>query len=132
MSGSEPTPDDEPRDQGGPERLFLLSEEPGERQRKPAVVEEHVPLDMVTLILSRGEPRPSLSPEQVSIVQICNFPLSVAELSAYLKLPVSAVMVIVDELLAGGHVTTREPATRNNSFPDIELLEAVMHGLQNL
>ncbi|MFG3254382.1 DUF742 domain-containing protein [Streptomyces sp. NPDC048172] len=113
------------REEGGPERLYLLADE----KKKP---DEHVPLDVVSLILSRGEPSASLQPEQASIVQICEYPLSVAELSAYLKLPVSVVMVILTELLTGGHVEARAPATQSKSLPDIQLLEAVMHGLQNL
>ncbi|GAA2062513.1 DUF742 domain-containing protein [Streptomyces albiaxialis] len=114
------------REEGGPERLYLLA---SDQKQKP---DEHVPLDVVTLILSRGEPSASLQPEQASIVQICAYPLSVAELSAYLKLPVSVVMVVLAELLAGGHVEARAPATQTKSVPDIQLLEAVMHGLQNL
>lgn len=86
---------------------------------------------MVTLIVSRGEAGPGMQPELAAIVRICDYPLSVAEVSAYLHLPVSVVTVLLTELLASGHVEARASVPAK-SLPDIELLEAVMHGLQNL
>lgn len=86
---------------------------------------------MVTLIVSRNEPGPGTQPELAAIVRICDYPLSVAELSAYLRLPVSVITVLLTDLLASGHVEARASAL-TQSLPDVELLEAVMHGLQNL
>ncbi|WP_030665680.1 DUF742 domain-containing protein [Streptomyces rimosus] len=111
-------------EEGGPERLYVLTS-----GRKEA--ERQTPLDMVTLIVSRGEAGPGMQPELAAIVRICDYPLSVAELSAYLHLPVSVVTVLLTELLASGHVEARASVPAK-SLPDIELLEAVMHGLQNL
>ncbi|KOT88149.1 hypothetical protein ADK86_33475 [Streptomyces sp. NRRL F-5755] len=111
-------------EEGGPERLYVLTS-----GRKPAG--RQAPLDMVTLIVSRGEAGPGMQPELAAIVRICDYPLSVAEVSAYLHLPVSVVTVLLTELLASGHVEARASVPAK-SLPDIELLEAVMHGLQNL
>ncbi|WP_030609143.1 DUF742 domain-containing protein [Streptomyces sclerotialus] len=111
-------------EEGGPERLYVLTSGrngPGKRSS----------LDMITLIVTRKEANASMQPEQAAIVNICDYPLSVAELSAYLRLPVSVIAVLLTDLLASGHVEARSPAPAK-SLPDVELLEAVMHGLQNL
>ncbi|MFD7662117.1 DUF742 domain-containing protein [Streptomyces sp. NPDC059788] len=111
-------------EEGGPERLYVITS----GRNLP---DRHSPLDMVTLIVSRGEAGPGMQPELAAIVRICGYPLSVAEISAYLHLPVSVITVLLTDLLASGHVEARASVPAK-SLPDIELLEAVMHGLQNL
>ncbi|OKI00983.1 hypothetical protein A6A06_19075 [Streptomyces sp. CB02923] len=113
-----------PWEEGGPERLYVITS----GRKTP---DRHASLDMVTLIVSRGEPGPGMQPEPAAIVRICGYPLSVAEISAYLHLPVSVITVLLTDLLASGHVEARASAL-TQSLPDVELLEAVMHGLQNL
>ncbi|MEU5252109.1 DUF742 domain-containing protein [Streptomyces longwoodensis] len=103
-----------------PERLFVISGD-GER----------VPLDLVTLIVARAEPPASATPEQTAVLRMCGAPLSVAEVSAYLRLPFSVVTVLVTDLLAAQLVQARAPIVRQQ-IPDRSLLEAVMHGLQRL
>ncbi|UGY94502.1 DUF742 domain-containing protein [Streptomyces gobiensis] len=123
MSTSE---QEQPRDweEGGPERLYVITS-----GRSRPTEKDH--LDMVTLIVTRSTPSTSLQPEHAAILRICDYPLSVAEISAYLHLPVSVVTVLLTDLLDGGHVEARAPIPAT-SLPDVELLEAVMHGLQNL
>ncbi|MFI2235731.1 DUF742 domain-containing protein [Streptomyces chrestomyceticus] len=111
-------------EEGGPERLYVITSGRQAPERSSS-------LDMVTLIVSRNEPGPGTQPELAAIVRICDYPLSVAELSAYLRLPVSVITVLLTDLLASGHVEARASAL-TQSLPDVELLEAVMHGLQNL
>ncbi|MFJ7149960.1 DUF742 domain-containing protein [Streptomyces sp. NPDC100445] len=88
-------------------------------------------LDLVTLIVARSSPQPSASPEQAAVLRLCAAPLSVAELSAYLQLPFSAMTVLITELIGAELVQARAPLVRR-SVPDRSLLEAVMHGLQRL
>ena len=104
-----------------PERLYILTGEDGER----------APIDLVTLIVARADPPPSAAPEQSALLRICQAPLSVAELSAYLNLPFSVVTVLLTELLTAELVQARAPIVRSE-LPDRSLLEAVMHGLQKL
>ncbi|GHE95570.1 hypothetical protein GCM10018785_70920 [Streptomyces longispororuber] len=104
-----------------PERLYILTGEDSER----------APLDLVTLIVAKGEPSPTAQPEHSAVLRLCRTPLSVAELSAYLVLPVSVVTVVLTELLAADLVQARAPLVRS-ALPDRSLLEAVMHGLQKL
>lgn len=111
-------------EEGGPERLYVVT---GGRNRPS----ERTSLDLVTLIVARTAPQPGMQPEQAHILRMCDYPLSVAEISAYLVLPVSTVTVLLADLVAGGKVEARAPIPAA-SLPDVELLEAVMHGLQNL
>jgi hypothetical protein len=110
--------------EGGPERLYVVTtgrSRPGKR----------VPLDLVTLIVARHGPTPGMHPEQAAILRMCGNPLSVAEISAYLALPVSTVTVLVSDLVDGGQVEVRAPASAA-SRPDLALLEAVMDGLSKI
>ncbi|MFB7631671.1 DUF742 domain-containing protein [Streptomyces sp. NPDC056149] len=111
-------------EEGGPERLYVLTS-------GRSVPGESVPLDMVTLIVTRNRASSSMQPEQAAILRICDYPLSIAEISAYVHLPVSVVTVLLADLLESGHIEARAPIP-TASLPDVEVLEAVMHGLQNL
>ncbi|MFJ9817209.1 DUF742 domain-containing protein [Streptomyces sp. NPDC101151] len=88
-------------------------------------------LDLVTLIVARAAPPPSASPEEAAVLRLSTAPLSVAELSAYLKLPFSAMTVVITELITTELVQARAPIVRK-AVADRSLLEAVMHGLQRL
>jgi hypothetical protein len=105
-----------------PERLYAVAgSEDGARAE----------LDLVTLIVARDAPEPAASPEQAAVLRLCTNPLSVAELSAYLNLPFSAMTVLITELITAELVQVRAPVVRQ-ALPDRSLLEAVMHGLQRL
>lgn len=104
-----------------PERLYILTGEDGER----------APIDLVTLIVARADPPRSAAPEQSALLRLCQAPLSVAEISAYLNLPISVVTVLLTELLTAELVQARAPVIRQ-ARADRSLLEAVMHGLQKL
>ncbi|WP_432153294.1 DUF742 domain-containing protein [Streptomyces tricolor] len=88
-------------------------------------------LDLVTLIVARSAPPVSASPEQTAVLRLCKAPLSVAELSAYLRLPFSTMTVLLTELITAELVQAHAPIVRQE-LPDRSLLEAVMHGLQRL
>jgi hypothetical protein len=103
------------------ERLYIITGADGER----------APLDLVTLIVACAETPSSAPPEQTAVLRMCQAPLSVAEVSAYLGLPFSVVTVLLTEMLAAELVQARAPIVRQQ-LPDRSLLEAVMHGLQRL
>ncbi|KJK56139.1 DUF742 domain-containing protein [Saccharothrix sp. ST-888] len=108
----------------GPERLYVIT---AGRSRPP----EEAVVDLVTLIVARATPQPSMQPEHAAILRMCHAPLSVAEISAHLSLPMSVVTVLLADLLATDRVEARAPIQAAR-LPDLELLEAVMHGLQRL
>ncbi|MGV9250304.1 DUF742 domain-containing protein [Streptomyces sp. NPDC003697] len=125
-SPSRQDPPPEPAGQGeekNPERLYVVAGGTGDGARAA--------LDLVTLVVARADPPPSASPEQTAVLRLCASPLSVAELSAYLNLPFSAMTVLITELLTAELVQARAPIVRQ-AVPDRSLLEAVMHGLQRL
>ena len=107
-----------------PERLYVIT---GGRSGSSAPTT----LDLVTLVVARSGPRPGMQPEHAAIVRLCNSPLSVAEISAYLSLPVSVVTVLLSDLLAEGRVVARAPVPPAQ-LPDRALIEAVIDGLQKL
>ncbi|MET9514593.1 DUF742 domain-containing protein [Streptomyces sp. NPDC002994] len=111
------------RGTGDAERLYVLTGGPDGAARAS--------LDLVTMVISRTEPTPTVQPEQAAILRLCRAPLSVAEISAYLSLPCSVVTALVTDLLATELVESRAPLVRT-TLPDRSLLEAVMHGLQKL
>ncbi|MFI0352597.1 DUF742 domain-containing protein [Actinomadura sp. 9N407] len=110
--------------EGGPERLYVVT---GSGYR-PA---EQIPLDLVTLIVTRHGPEPGTPPESAAILHMCANPLSVAEISAHLSLPASTVSLLVTDLMATGRVEARAPM-RAAPRPDAALLEAVIHGLSRI
>jgi hypothetical protein len=94
---------------------------------------EQAALDLVTLIVSQSEPQPGMQPEHAAILRMCQSPLSVAELSAYLGLPVSVVTVLLADLLAEKRLQARAPAPVPSAhLPDLALVEAVIDGLRKL
>lgn len=117
-----PGPADGEAEPKNPERLYTVAgSEDGARAE----------LDLVTLIVARDAPHMAASPEQAAVLRLCANPLSVAELSAYLNLPFSAMTVLITELITAELVQVRAPIVRR-ALPDRSLLEAVMHGLQRL
>ncbi|MER6714208.1 MULTISPECIES: DUF742 domain-containing protein [unclassified Streptomyces] len=123
---AEPAPQPSQRGEdkpGNPERMYVVAGPDGERAE----------LDLVTLIVARAaDPPPSATPEQAALLRLCAAPLSVAELSAYLGLPFSAMGTLLTELLTAELVQARSPIVRRQAVPDRSLLEAVMNGLQRL
>jgi hypothetical protein len=73
-----------------------------------------------------------LTPEHLAIKQLCQRPLSVAELAVHLDLPLGVVRVLCGDLIERGVVITRSPSTQPAAAPDRELLQAVLDGLSKL
>ncbi|BFV56441.1 DUF742 domain-containing protein [Kitasatospora sp. CMC57] len=111
-------------EEDSPERLYVIT-------RGRSGQAERATFDLVTLIVARSEPTPTMQPEQAAILRICGSPLSVAEISAYLRLPMSVVTVLLADLLSERRIEARA-AVPKAILPDHALLEAVIHGLQRL
>jgi len=85
--------------------------------------------DLISLVVSVRAVSPTevgLGPEHRAIVELCRQPLSVAEISAYLDLPVGIVRVLLGDLLDRALIRAQNPS------PVDDLFEAVIHGLQAL
>ena len=72
-----------------------------------------------------------LGPEHAAIIQLCQGPLSVAEIAAHLDLPIGIVRVLLGDLLDRGLILVRtsQPA---DDFPSDDLFRAVINGLRAL
>jgi hypothetical protein len=111
-------------DEETPERLYVIT---GGR----AASTDRSSIDLVSLVVAQAGPDPMTPPEQAAILRLCSTPLSVAEISAYLRLPVSVITVLLADLQARGSIQVRGPVPIA-VLPDRELLEAVINGLQRL
>ena len=90
--------------------------------------------DLITLILaSRLSPggETGLQPEHARILQLCQSPISVAELATDLDLPVGTVRVLLGDLLDRGFIRTRSPAPAAQ-LPNERVFKAVLDGLRSL
>jgi len=65
-----------------------------------------------------------------AVLELCQGTLALAELAAYLRLPVSLVTVLVSDLVDAGTLVIRSTAAHD--LPGTDLLEEVLDGLRNL
>lgn len=90
---------------------------------------------LITLVSTVDLPLPSvgqrLQPEHLRILRMCAQPLAVAEISAYLDLPVSVTTILLSDLLELGRILARPPIHVAAS-PQIALLQKVRNGLARL
>jgi hypothetical protein len=111
-------------DGSNPERLYVIT------KGRTGTAEETV-IDLVPLMVARSEPQPTTQPEAAAILRLCRSPLSVAEISAYLGVPISVITVLLADLLTDKNVEARAPVPKA-LLPERALIEAVMNGLQKL
>jgi hypothetical protein len=69
------------------------------------------------------------SPEDRHIVELCQTPMSVAELSARLGAPVGVVRVLVGDLVVAGMVHVRQSEDQAE-HRDVRLLERLLEGIR--
>jgi hypothetical protein len=70
-----------------------------------------------------------LPPEKRAIVTLCVEPLSVAEISARLRLHLGVVRILVGDLRAAGQLDVH---VLENNFPDPETIMRVIRGLRSI
>jgi hypothetical protein len=87
--------------------------------------------DLVTLVTAVPDrPVRGLGPEQRRMVDLCaHGALSLAEVSAYLALPLSVAKVLLGDLVDSGHLLTRAPVPPAQ-LPTSRLLQEVLDGLR--
>jgi hypothetical protein len=93
---------------------------------RTATADPDIGLETQVTVRAGARP-PRLSPEMRAIVGICEDPVSVAEISARLKMHLGVTRILVGDLRAAGvldvHVLT-------NDFPDPETIMRVIRGLR--
>lgn len=93
-----------------------------------------LPFETLVRVTERGRIlAPRLTLERKEIVGRTEKPLSIAEISAYLHMPLGVARVIVGDMTAEGLLTASAPQfTGAGQRPDLSLLERVLDGLQAL
>jgi hypothetical protein len=71
------------------------------------------------------------TPEDRRIIELCQTPISVAEVSARLGVPVGVLRVLVGDLVEARMVTVREVENRAD-HRDVRLLERLLEGIRAL
>ena len=87
-------------------------------------------LDLATQVAALPVDTRRLEPEYVQIVHRCATWISVAEIGAYLHLPLTITKVMVDVLLEKGLLGLGRPAHQDAG--DMHLLEALLAGLERI
>jgi Protein of unknown function (DUF742) len=90
----------------------------------------HDDLEIEALVstTSVGEQTPKLTVEQRAIAALCHDILSIAEVSARLRLPLGVIRVLVGDMADEHLVMVYRPAHAGDR-PDLALLERVLYGL---
>jgi hypothetical protein len=92
-------------------------------------------LDMITLVVAaRWDPNVErMGHEHAGIVRMCGNPLSVAEVSAGLSLPLAVTKILIGDLIEAGYLIFRAPPSpAATQTPDLKLLQAVLDGVRKL
>jgi hypothetical protein len=92
-------------------------------------------LDLVAVLVAvgggqTGDPL-ALAPEHRQILNLCQQPVSVADLASATTLPVGVVRVLLADLIGQGRVTV-PPQQAPGEQPSTELLKEILHGLRAL
>jgi len=93
-----------------------------------------LPFETLVRVTDRGRVFATrLTLERKEIVGRCEQPLSIAEISAHLRLPLGVARVIVGDMTDEGLLTASTPQhAGDGARPDLNLLERVLDGLQAL
>lgn len=68
--------------------------------------------------------------EQARIVELCQRPLSVAEIAAVLRVPLGVARVLVSDLSTAGLLAMHVPQLDDSGRPAVEVLERLLAGLK--
>ena len=114
----------------GPGRLVRPYAMTGGRTRS---VGAEIPLEALVIVTDEGRRRAEgLAWEQRAIAELCASPLSVAEVSAHLKVPLGVARVLVGDMAAEGLVEMSGASGSEQAPNDLNLLERVLNGLRAL
>ncbi|MDS1271396.1 DUF742 domain-containing protein [Lipingzhangella sp. LS1_29] len=99
---------------------------------RPAVSD----IDLITVVVPAAQPADThgLEPEHLSILSLLRAPLTVAEISAHLDLPLTVTRVLVGDLVARGLLLSRAPVPAPDlaNLPELDVLQAVLDGIRRL
>jgi hypothetical protein len=127
MTAPEPAPDPAANPQhGNLVRPYMLTR--GRTSSSLGVFELHAP---VLALITPDQLGKKATPEDRRIVDLCQTPMSVAELSARLGTPVGVARVLVGDLVTAHMVQVRQ-TTDAAEHRDVRLLERLLEGIRAL
>jgi hypothetical protein len=93
-----------------------------------------LPIETLVKVTPQGvSAAPRLALERKKIVSLCDAPISIAEVSAHLSVPLGVARVLVGDMCEEGFLTNFKPQhATTGERPDLKLLERVLDGLQAL
>lgn len=93
-----------------------------------------LPIETLVKVTPHGvSATPRLALERKKIVSLCDTPISIAEVSAHLSVPLGVARVLVGDMCEEGFLTDFKPQhALTGERPDLKLLERVLDGLQAL
>jgi hypothetical protein len=90
-------------------------------------------LNLITLVVTSAYENVAMEPEYAEILRICQYPLSIAEISATLGLPLTVVKILVADLIEQGYlIFSSPPSPMDTDTPDMNILQAVLDGIRRL
>jgi Protein of unknown function (DUF742) len=90
-------------------------------------------LNMITLVVSNTYESPAMDLEYIQILRICEYPQSIAEVSAKLGLPLAVIKILIADLIENGYLLFQAPPSPlNTDNPDMNILQAVLDGIRKL
>jgi len=94
-------------------------------------------LDMITLVVAArwDSSVERMGHEHAEIVRLCGQPISVAEVSAGLSLPLAVTKILVGDLIEAGYLIFRPPPANGGAHarkPDVHLLQKVLDAVRKL
>ena len=93
---------------------------------------ERVPFETLVQSTPRGRSvHTTLAPEWAAIVDLCQSPISVAEISAHLHIHLGVARVLVGDMEHSELISISAPITNDNG-PDTTHLERLLHELEAL
>jgi hypothetical protein len=93
--------------------------------------EPTIELDLLSLVIATGKPPTGMDQEHLMVLDLCHAPLSVAEVSAHMRLPVVVTKVLLADLVECEAMATRAPRPTSGAT-DRVLLEKLLDGLQRI
>lgn len=96
--------------------------------------EVDLPLETLVVVTAKGTRGVDDKPKQLrSILELATSAVSIAEVSAHRSIPLQTAKILVGDLLSSEDLSSRSLETTNpDNRPDLQLLERVLDGLQNL
>lgn len=93
-----------------------------------------LPLETLVVATDKGVRGLNEQPKRFrSILELSASPLSIAEISAHCSIPLQTAKILVADLVASNDLSSHSLETSGpDNRPDLQLLERVLDGLQNL